>query len=158
MALINTPVWLTLAATIFVAAHASALETLPGEPPVVEDKQQALQERAAPTDERLASGRVVAVDRAGSRITLEYRPIPQLFLEGGTRIFHVGDPASLEVVADFLTTDAVRHGTDEALRALEDALARVATYAGAHEAVPVEVRRPRDAVAVTTHPSQMRSQ
>ena len=95
MARINTPVWLTLAATIFVAAHASALETLPGEPPVVEDKQQALQERAAPTDERLASGRVVAVDRAGSRITLEFRPIPQLFLEGGTRIFHVGDPTSL---------------------------------------------------------------
>jgi Cu/Ag efflux protein CusF len=95
MARINTPVWLTLAATIFVAAHASALETLPGEPPVVEDKQQALQERAAPTDERLASGRVVAVDRAGSRITLEFRPIPQLFLEGGTRIFHVGDPMSL---------------------------------------------------------------
>ena len=93
MARTNTPVWLTLAATIFVAAHASALETLPGEPPV-EDKQQAIQ--VAPSDERLASGRVVAVDRAGSRITLEYRPILQLFLEGGTRIFHVGDPASLK--------------------------------------------------------------
>ena len=93
MARTNTPVWLTLAATIFVAAHASALETLPGEPPV---EQQAIQERAAPSDERLASGRVVAVDRAGSRITLEYRPIPQLFLDGGTRIFHVGDPTSLK--------------------------------------------------------------
>ena len=94
MARTNTPVWLTLAATIFVAAHASALETLPGEPPV-EDKYQTAQERIAP-DEPLASGRVVAVDRAGSRITLEYRPIPQLFLEGGTRIFHVGDPTSLK--------------------------------------------------------------
>ena len=94
MARTNTPVWLTLAATIFVAAHASALETLPGEPPV-EDRQQALQERTAPSDERLALGRVVAVDPAGSRITLEYRPIPQLLLEGGTRIFHVGDPTSL---------------------------------------------------------------
>ena len=31
-----------------------------------------------------------------SRITLEYRPIPQLFLDGGTRIFHVGDPTSLK--------------------------------------------------------------
>jgi Cu/Ag efflux protein CusF len=95
MARTNTPVWLTLAATIFVAAHASALETLPGEPPV-EDKQQAIQERGAPSDERLASGRVVAVDRDAGRITLEFRPLPQLFLEGGTRIFHVEDSASLK--------------------------------------------------------------
>ena len=95
MAFNRTPVWLTLAATIFVAAHASALETLPGEPPV-EDRQQAVQERVVPSDERLASGRVVAVDRSAGRITLEYRPIPQLFLEGGTRIFHVEDPATLK--------------------------------------------------------------
>jgi Cu/Ag efflux protein CusF len=96
MARICTPVWLTLAATIFVAAHASALETLPGEPPV-EERHQAIQEKiVAPPDEPLASGRVVAVDRAGSRITLEYRPIPAMFLEGGTRIFHVGDPTSLK--------------------------------------------------------------
>jgi Cu/Ag efflux protein CusF len=95
MARICTPVWLTLAATIFVAAHASALETLPGEPPV-EEKHQAIQEKVAPSDEPLASGRVVAVDRNASRITLEYRPIPALFLEGGTRIFHVDDPTSLK--------------------------------------------------------------
>ena len=44
MARICTPVWLTLAATIFVAAHVSALETLPGEPPV-EEKHQAIQEK-----------------------------------------------------------------------------------------------------------------
>ena len=95
MARLHTPVWLTLAATIFVAAHASALETLPGEPPV-EENYQAFQDQVAPLDEPLASGRVVAVDRAGSRITLEYRPIPQLLLEGGTRIFHVGDPMALK--------------------------------------------------------------
>lgn len=95
MSRISTPVWLTLAATIFVAAYASALETLPGEPPV-EEKHQVAHERIAPADEPLASGRVVAVDRAGSHITLEYRPIPQLFLDGGTRIFHVGDPTSLK--------------------------------------------------------------
>jgi Cu/Ag efflux protein CusF len=95
MARLHTPVWLTLAATIFVAAHASALETLPGEPPV-DERHQAFQDQVAPLDEPLASGRVVAVDRAGSRITLEYRPIPQLLLEGGTRIFHVGDPMSLK--------------------------------------------------------------
>jgi Cu/Ag efflux protein CusF len=95
MALHRTPAWLTLAATIFAAAHASAWETLPGEPPV-EDKQQATHERIIPSDEPLASGRVVAVDRAAGRITLEYRPIPQLFLEGGTRIFLVADPTSLK--------------------------------------------------------------
>lgn len=95
MARICTPVWLTLAATIFVAAHASALETLPGEP-LIEEKHHVVQEKVAPSDEPLASGRVVAVDRAGGRITLEYRPIPAMFLEGGTRIFHVGDPTSLK--------------------------------------------------------------
>ena len=95
MAHTYTPVWLTLAATMFVAAHASALETLPGEPPI-EEKHQVVQERIAPSDDPWASGRVVAVDRDGSRITLEYRPIPQLFLEGGTRIFHVEDATSLK--------------------------------------------------------------
>jgi Cu/Ag efflux protein CusF len=95
MALHRTPAWLTLAATIFAAAHASAWETLPGEPPV-DDRQQATHERIIWSDEPLASGRVVAVDRAAGRITLEYRPIPQLFLEGGTRIFQVADPTSLK--------------------------------------------------------------
>jgi Cu(I)/Ag(I) efflux system protein CusF len=95
MARIHTPAWLMLAATIFVAAHASALETLPGEPPV-EEKHQAMQERIAPLDEPLASGRVVAVDRAAGRVTLEYRPIPELLLEGGRRVFNVEDPTSLK--------------------------------------------------------------
>jgi Cu/Ag efflux protein CusF len=95
MALHRTPAWLTLAATIFAAAHASAWETLPGEPPV-DDRQQATHQRIIWSDEPLASGRVVAVDRAAGRITLEYRPIPQLFLDGGTRIFQVADPASLK--------------------------------------------------------------
>jgi Cu/Ag efflux protein CusF len=95
MALHRTPAWLTLAAIIFAAAHASAWETLPGEPPV-EDKNQTTHERIIWSDEPLASGRVVAVDRAAGRVTLEYRPIPQLFLEGGTRIFPVADPTSLK--------------------------------------------------------------
>jgi Cu/Ag efflux protein CusF len=94
MSLYRTPAWLTLAATIFAAAHASAWETLPGEPPV-EDRKQA-HERIIPSDDPLASGRVVAVDQSAGRITLEYRPIPQLFLEGGTRIFQVADPTSLK--------------------------------------------------------------
>src|SRR5262245_23328718 len=80
--------WLTLAASIFVSMSTLALEkTLPGEPPA---------DVGRPLDEPLASGRVVAVDRDAGRITLEYRPIPELFLEGGTRIFRVEDPKSLK--------------------------------------------------------------
>ena len=85
--------WLTLAASILVTTGALALETLPGEPPVTDSRPA---RHYAPLDEPLASGRVVAVDRDGGRITLEYRPIPELFLEGGTRIFAVDDPKSLK--------------------------------------------------------------
>ena len=95
MAFYRTPSWLTLAATIFVAAHASAWETLPGEPPMVDPHPMAHQQMA-PLEEPLASGRVVAVDRAAGRITLEYRPIPELLLEGGRRVFNVEDPMSLK--------------------------------------------------------------
>ncbi len=94
MALYCTPTWLTLAATIFVAAHASAWETLPGEPPV-DGKHPMVHQQIAPPDEPLASGRIVAVDRAAGRVTLEYRPIPELLLEGGRRVFNVEDPTSL---------------------------------------------------------------
>lgn len=119
MALYRTPAWLTLAATIFVAAHASALETLPGEPPV-EESHQVIQEKVAPSDDPLASGRVVAVDRAGSRITLEYRPIPQLFLEGGTRIFHVEDSSSLKGLGpgDKVRFEVERDGRSYTIRRL----------------------------------------
>lgn len=48
-----------------------------------------------PPGEPLAFGRVVAIDTTRSRITLEFRPIPQQFLEGGLRIFDVADPAML---------------------------------------------------------------
>ena len=88
---------LSFAATIFAVGQvrALALETLPGEPEI-DDKVEAVREQAVPSDEPLATGRVVAVDRAAGRITLEFRPIPQLLLEGGTRIFLVKDPASLK--------------------------------------------------------------
>ena len=121
MARNQTPAWLTLAATIVVAAHASAWETLPGEPPV-EDKQQAIQERASPSDERLASGRVVAVDHGAGRITLEFRPIPQLFLEGGTRIFHVEDPASLKGLGpgDKVRFEVERNGRNYTVTRIEN--------------------------------------
>jgi Cu/Ag efflux protein CusF len=88
---------LSFAATIFAVGQvqALALETLPGEP-VIDDKVEAVREQAVPSDEPLATGRVLAIDRAAGRITLEFRPIPQLLLEGGTRIFLVKDPASLK--------------------------------------------------------------
>jgi Cu/Ag efflux protein CusF len=86
---------LTFAATIFAVGQALALETQPGEPEFG-DKVEAPCDQAVPSDEPLAAGRVVAVDRAAGRITLEFRPIPQLLLEGGTRIFLVKDPASLK--------------------------------------------------------------
>jgi Cu/Ag efflux protein CusF len=87
--------WLTLAATFLAIHPALSLETLPGEP-AVEGPVEPIIQRVVPPSEPLASGRVVAVDRAAGRITLEFRPIPQLFLEGGTRIFRVEDPASLK--------------------------------------------------------------
>jgi Cu(I)/Ag(I) efflux system protein CusF len=88
--------WLTLAATFLAIHPAQSLETLPGEPAVEGPVEPVIQRVVPPSDEPLASGRVVAVDRAAGRITLEFRPIPQLFLEGGTRIFRVEDPTSLK--------------------------------------------------------------
>ena len=88
--------WLTLAATFLAIHPAQSLETLPGEPAVEGPVEPVIQRVVPPSDEPLASGRVVAVDRAAGRITLEFRPIPQLLLEGGTRIFLVKDPASLK--------------------------------------------------------------
>jgi Cu/Ag efflux protein CusF len=89
---------LIFAATIFTAGHVLALEALPGEPELG-DQMEAGCEQAVPPDEPLAFGRVVAVDRTAGSIVLEYRPVPQLLLEGGTRIFRVGDPASLKALS-----------------------------------------------------------
>ena len=90
------PTWLTFVATIFIAGHALALQTLPGEPEIDDRSELAAAQPALPFDEPLASGRVVSVDRAAGTVTLEYRPIPQRFLDGGTRIFRVEDPAQLQ--------------------------------------------------------------
>ena len=87
---------LAFAAMIFAVGPARALATLPGEPPVEDRQPAAAHQTAAPLDEPLVSGRVVAVDRAAGRITLEYRPIPELVLEGGRRVFNVADPMSLK--------------------------------------------------------------
>lgn len=52
-------------------------------------------EEVPPNASQLASGRIVAIDPAAGRITLDYRPLP-LLPEGGVRIFTVEDPASLK--------------------------------------------------------------
>ena len=90
----------TLAATIamasVVAGQAFAMElTLPGEPEI-DHRDDAACEVAAPPFEQLARGRIVSVDSASKRITLEFQPIPTLLPEGGTRIFRVNDAASLK--------------------------------------------------------------
>lgn len=57
-----------------------------------------------PNASQMASGRIVAIDPAAGRITLDYRPLP-LLPEGGIRIFTVENPASLN---GFSAGDRVR--------------------------------------------------
>jgi Cu/Ag efflux protein CusF len=112
---------LSFAAAIFVAGQALALEMLPGEPEI-DSMVGSVQEQAVPSDEPLASGRVVAVDRAAGRITLEFRPIPQLLLEGGTRIFPVKDPASLKALGpgDKVRFEVERNGRSYVVTRVEN--------------------------------------
>ncbi len=76
---------------------------------------------AAPDDTPLGSGRVVAVDPAAGRITLEYRPLP-LLPEGGVRVFAVEDPALLKGLSagDRVRFDVERDGRRYVLRHLEN--------------------------------------
>ena len=75
-----------------------------------------------PHDEPLAAGRIVAVDHAAGKITLEYRPIPQLFLDGGTRIFAVEDPSSLKGLGpgDKVRFDVERDGRSYVVTHIEN--------------------------------------
>jgi Cu/Ag efflux protein CusF len=112
---------LSFAAAIFVAGQVLALEMLPGEPEI-DSMVGSVQEQAVPSDEPLATGRVVAVDRAAGRITLEFRPIPQLLLEGGTRIFPVKDPASLKALGpgDKVRFEVERNGRSYVVTRVEN--------------------------------------
>ena len=88
---------LIMAATMTVMHPAFAMSALAMEgldEPGLETRISA-QEEAVLSDAPQAAGRVVAVDPDAGRITLEYRPMPHLFLYGGTRVFDVGDKASL---------------------------------------------------------------
>ncbi len=89
--------WFMLVATLVAFRPALALETMPGEPPFFDGKAEPVSEQLRPpTTCRWPAVVVIAVDRAAKRVTLQYRPIPHLFLDGGTRIFPVGDGASLK--------------------------------------------------------------
>jgi Cu/Ag efflux protein CusF len=85
---------LTLAATIGLAGSVAAAETMADPWPHSYDDEMAGSVQPA-ASMPLASGRVVAVDRSGSKITLDYPAIPQLLLEGGIRNFAVQDAAAL---------------------------------------------------------------
>ena len=75
-----------------------------------------------PADEPLAAGTVVAVDAARGRITLDYRPLPRLFLEGGTRIFEVTDAEMLKGLSagDRVRFDVERDGRRYLVTRLEN--------------------------------------
>jgi Cu/Ag efflux protein CusF len=86
---------LTLAAAIVLAGSVQAAElVLPGEPEINQSMADDC-ERAVPSDEPLAHGRIVAVDPKAGRITLEFQPILPLLPEGGRRVFRVADARSL---------------------------------------------------------------
>ena len=86
-----------LAAMIVMVGPVPALDMTLADQPVAEDEDdgEAYGTKAVRSRVPLVVGRVVAVDPASGRITLEFRPIPQLFLDGGTRSFSVADPLTL---------------------------------------------------------------
>ena len=87
---------LTLAATMAFALGVHAAElTLPGEPEI-EQQANADCDQAVPSDERLARGRIIAIDPKAGRVTLEFQPILPFLPEGGTHVFKVVDVKSLK--------------------------------------------------------------
>jgi len=76
---------------------------------------------AAPNASQLASGRIVAIDPAAGRITLDYRPLP-LLPEGGVRVFTVEDPASLKGLSagDRIRFEVEREGRGFVVTRLEN--------------------------------------
>jgi len=85
---------LTLAAAIGVAGSVVAAETMVD--PWLHSYDDEMSGSVHPVPRMpFASGRVVAVDHNGGRITLDYPPIPQLLLEGGIRNIVIQDAALL---------------------------------------------------------------
>ena len=84
-----------LAAVAFVPVHAASLPSIYDAYGEQEHDIANSTAEVTPNTSQLASGRIVAIDPAAGRITLDYRPLP-LLPEGGVRIFTVEDPASLK--------------------------------------------------------------
>ena len=89
---------IALVASLLVGAAAFAVEKppVPASSPVASPAQVAGPRAALPEGQPLPRGIVVAIDETTGSLTLEYPPIPQLFLEGGTRTFTVEDRGALE--------------------------------------------------------------
>ncbi|CAN5923762.1 hypothetical protein BH11PSE3_BH11PSE3_43600 [soil metagenome] len=120
--MLNLPILcFMLAATLVATQPALALETLPGEPPI-DDRGEPVAERGVRSDELFAAGRVVAVDSMAARIVLEYRPVPHLFLEGGTRAFTVDKAVSLKALTpgDKVRFDVERNGSSYTITRLQN--------------------------------------
>lgn len=73
-------------------------------------------------DEPIPAGTVVAVDAEHGRVTLDYRPVPRLFLEGGLRIFEVADASMLKGLSagDRVRFDVEREGRRYVVTRLEN--------------------------------------
>ena len=97
----------TIAAAIAMSSSVLAMEATYATEPHSSDGMAI--ERTLPDETPLAIGNVVAVDPANGRITLDYRPIPELFLDGGRRIFAVEDPSSL---TGLTPGDKIRFGVE----------------------------------------------
>jgi Cu/Ag efflux protein CusF len=120
---------LTAVATTGMAGSAMATEdrcsdaAAAGDPAVCDAGRatnQALLED--PINQPLSRGKVVAVDRAAGKITLEHRPIQHLYLEGGTTIFHVENPKTLLGLTpgDKVRFEAEREGKGYVLTRIEN--------------------------------------
>jgi len=112
---------LTFAATIFAVGQALALETQPGEPEFG-DKVEAPCDQAVPSDEPLAAGRVVAVDRAAGRITLEFGRSRSSCWRAARAFSWVKDPASLKALGpgDKVRFEVERNGRSYVVTARRD--------------------------------------
>ena len=106
----------TLLAAIGMAWSVAAAETMVDPWPYHEDETTGSVQ--LPPGGPRASGRVVAVDRTAGKITIEYPPIPQLLLEGGTRKFAVQDAALLTSLApgDKVRFEVEREGRNFVVR------------------------------------------
>lgn len=77
------------------AVDASGLPSIYGDVGEYANDQGNCTAEVPPNDPLMASGRIVAIDPAAGRVTLDYRPLP-LLPEGGVRIFAVENPAILK--------------------------------------------------------------